>query len=121
MPAEIVGQHDVVPEKPKKYERKIEKIAVNVLQDKGKRRFALVVSFGGLAHGTSRRIKEKCAVISFAVVVARGAKPEGSGEDEQCGREFPPMMLRINERRIERRQIGPPFEICIFKGTPRRI
>jgi len=121
MAAEIVGEHGVVPEKPKKYERQIEKIAVNVLEDKGKRRFALVAASGRLADGTSRWIEKKRAVIRFAVVVARGAKPEGSGEDEQGRREFPPVMLRINERRIERRKIGPPFEVRIFKGAPRRI
>src|SRR5579872_2253597 len=121
MAIEIVGEHGVVPEKSKEHEREIEKVAVNILQNERKLRFALVFAFGRLAHGASRWIEEKRAVISLAVVVAGGAKTERAGEDEQRGRKSPPVMLRIDERRIERRKVWPPLEIRALESTQRGI
>src|ERR1700676_2707834 len=117
MAVEIVSEHGVIPEKPKKYKRKIEKIPVNILQDERKCRFALVFPFGRLADGASRRIEKKCPVISLPIVVAGGAKTQRACKNEQRGRKLPPMVLRIDKWRIERRQVRPPFEIRIFKGA----
>src|SRR5579862_9629975 len=44
MTVEIVGEHDVIPEKTKEHEREIEKVAVNVLQDERKRGLTFVLA-----------------------------------------------------------------------------
>ena len=62
-------------------EREVEKVAVEVLKDEWKRGFAAVLAPASLAHRTSRRIKEKRAVIGFAVIVAGSAKPEWAAEN----------------------------------------
>src|SRR5580693_3888885 len=118
---EVEGDDGVVPEKQDEHDRQVKKIAVNILQDKRKLRFPLILAIGRFTHSACRRIEKKRAVVSFAVVIARSAKPERSREDEQCRRKFPPMMQRIDQRRIKRGKIRPPFIKFAFKCTQRGV
>src|ERR1700688_4927522 len=64
----------VMPQKNQEKNREIKKIAMHILQDKWKDRFAAIFAVGGLSHGAARRTEKKCAIVSFAVVVTGGAK-----------------------------------------------
>src|SRR5208282_1362587 len=121
MAVEIEGLDSVMPEKQDEHDREVKEIAMNVLQDKGKPGLALILAFGRLADRASRRIEKKSPVIRFSVVVAGGTKTERPGEDQQRRRKFPPMMQRIDQRRIKRRKIGAPLVKLPFKGAKRGI
>src|SRR5438876_9936715 len=72
--AEEEGFGGVVPEEAEKNNREIEEVAMNVLQDERERRFtAIVFADRRFADSAGGRIKKKGAIVSFAVVVARGA------------------------------------------------
>src|SRR5580698_546471 len=105
MPIEVESLYNVVPEKQNEHDCDVEKIAVKVLKDEGKLCFTLIFAFGRLTDGTRRRIEKKRPVVSFAVVIAGGAKPEGPGKNEQRRRKFPPMMQGIDQRRIKRGEV----------------
>src|SRR4029077_3605440 len=121
MAIEIVGERGVVPEKSKEHEREVEEIPVKILEDKRKSRFALVAAFGRFTDGASGRIEKKRAIVGFAVVVAGCAKTKRSSQDEQRGRELPPMMMGIDKRRIKRRKIRPPIEIRVLESAQRGV
>src|SRR6266481_1125887 len=88
----------VVPKKNDEQNREIEKVAMDILEDERKRGFPAIIAAGRLANGTSGRIEEKRAVVRFAVIVAGRAKAERSSENQQCRREWPPVMLRVDQR-----------------------
>src|ERR1700674_1690047 len=90
---------------------------MKVLQDKRKARFAAIAMWSRLTHRTGRRIEKEGAVISFAVVVASRPKAERCAQDQNRRRKGPPAMMRINERRIERRKVRAPLVISAFKGA----
>src|SRR5271168_2505845 len=100
--------HSVVPKKGEEENRQVEKIAMQVLQDKRKFRFARIGALA-LANAAGGRIEEKGAVISLAVVVAGGAKAQRSGENQKSGRKRPPMMEWVNQRRIEGGKVRSPL------------
>jgi len=118
---EIEGYDGVVPEEQDEDDRNIEEIAVKILENEGKSCLALVIAFRWLANGAGRRIEQKGPIESLAVVVAGGAKAEWTSKDEERRRDRPPMMQRVNERRIEGRQIGPPLVELSFKGAQRGV
>src|SRR5450432_2797888 len=94
---------------------------MHILQDKRKRGLAAIFAFGGLAHGAGRRIEKKSAIVRFAVVVAGGAKPERAGEHQQSGRKRPPVMLRIDQRRIKGRKVRAPAVKSTFESAQRGV
>src|SRR5258707_9244590 len=96
--AEEKGTEGVVPEKRDKENREIEKIAMDILQDKGKRGLAAILAAREFANRAGRGIKKESSVIGFAIVVARSTKAERPGEDQERGRQFPPAVFRIDER-----------------------
>src|SRR5580692_11765193 len=118
---EVEGHEGIVPKKQDEHDRQIEKISVDILQDERKLRLPVVFAVGRFTHGASGRIEKKRAGVSFAVVVARSAKPERPREDEQRRRKFPPMMQRIDQRRIKWGKVRPPFIKFAFKGAQRGI
>src|SRR5580658_1075242 len=118
---EVEGHDSVVPKKQDEHNCEVEKIAVNILQDERKFRFAPIFAIGRFTDGARRRIEKKRAVVSFAVVIAGSAKPERARENEQRRRKFPPMMQRIDERRIKWGEIRPPFIKLAFKGAQRGV
>jgi len=73
----------VVPQKQQKQDRQVQEIAMNVLQNKRKRRFALVAALSAFAYPARRWIEEKCPVVRFAIVVASRAKSQRSRENQQ--------------------------------------
>src|SRR6185437_4755916 len=79
------------------------------------------IAVSGLADGTGRRIEKKRAVIRFAVVVARRAKSQRPAQNQYRRRKRPPVMLRINQRRIKRREVRSPFVEMPLERTERRI
>src|SRR6266436_8168360 len=111
------GANGVVPEKNDEQNRKVEEIAMDILEDKRKCCFAAIVAARGFADGAGGRVQEKRAVVGFAVVVARGAKAQRANKNEQRRREWPPVMQGIDERRIKRREVRAPLVILAFKGA----
>src|SRR6266478_1000127 len=77
------GADGVVPKENDEKNSKIEKIPMDVLQDERKRSFPAIIAPRKFANRASGRIQENRPVISFAVVVASGAKAEGTGEDQE--------------------------------------
>src|SRR6267143_929328 len=77
--------------------------------------FAAVVAARKFTDGAGRGIPEKRAVLGFAVVIARCSKAEGARKDQKRRRKSPPVVPRIDERRIERREIRAPGIELIFK------
>src|SRR6266436_384731 len=109
---------------------------MDILQDERKSGFAsivatrefatieakpLLVATREFADCAGGGIEKESAVIGFAVVVARGAKPQRASKNQESRWEWPPMMLRVNERRIERREIRSPRIVGILEGTKRRV
>src|SRR5437016_12693264 len=83
----------VVPENDQKDDRDIKKIAMEILQDKRKARFANVAIRMRLANGASGRIQKEGAVISFAIVIAGRAKTERRPQNQHRRRQRPPLGL----------------------------
>src|SRR5258708_36209557 len=88
----------VMPQKQNEQNSQIQKVAVNILQDERKRRFALVLTLAAFAHGASRWIEKKGAVVSFAVVVASSPKSQRPSENQERRRKLPPAMSLTNQR-----------------------
>src|ERR1700749_520701 len=65
----------VFPQEREKNDREIQRVAMKVLQDERKLRFAAVRA-PRLTDSACRRIGEKRAIVRFAVVVAGGAKTQ---------------------------------------------
>ena len=93
---------------------------MDVLQDQWKFCFA-AIAVSWLADRACRRIKKKCTVIRFAVVIARGAKSQRPAQNQYRRRKRPPVMLGINQRRIKRREVRSPFVEMALERTERRI
>src|ERR1700722_6831806 len=121
LPVEEKTFDRVVPQKNQENNREIKKIAVHILQNKRKRRFAAIFAAGGLAHGARGRIEKKCAIVRFAVVVAGGAKSQRPRQHQKRGRKRPPVMLRIDERGIKRRKIRSPRIVSAFESPQRGV
>src|SRR5215472_3718124 len=121
LPAEGKRTNGVVPEKAKKKNRQIEKVAMNILQDERKRSFAAILAVGRFADGARGRIEKKRAVVSFAVVITGSSKTQRSEKNEQSGGKRPPMVPRIDERRIEGRKVRPPGVVSPFERAQRRV
>src|SRR5262245_31707804 len=68
-----------------------------------------------LANGAGRRVQEERAVVGLAIVVAGDAESERTRQDQQGGRECPPAVAWIDERRIERREVGPPLVVSTLE------
>src|SRR5579863_5605003 len=100
MAVEKEGFHGIVPKKQDEHDCKIEKITMNILENERKRRLAGIFA-PRFANRASRRIKQKSPIQGFSIVVASSAKAERPRKDQQRGRKFPPVMQRIDERRIE--------------------
>src|ERR671918_2785883 len=61
-------------------ERRIEEVAVNVLEDQREARLTRIAAVR-LGYGARRRREPERAVVGLAVVVARKPKPEGERKD----------------------------------------
>src|SRR6266446_8299607 len=80
--SEEEGADRVVPKENDEKHGEIEKIAMDILKDEGKRSFATIIAPRRLGNRTGGRVQEKRPVVSFAVVVARGAKAQGASKDQ---------------------------------------
>src|SRR5260370_32972379 len=94
---------------------------MGVLKGVGKSCFGAIIPARRFTNGAGRGIEEKRAVVGFAVVVARSAKAQRASKNQERRGEWPPVMLRVDERRIERRQIRSPGIVGIFEGAKRGI
>src|SRR5262249_15015094 len=93
-----------------------EKVSMQILEDEREARLAAVAVRMRLAHGARRRIEKERTVVGLAVVVAGGAKAQRRPQDQDRRRERPPM--RLDERRIKRREVWTPLIIGALKGSP---
>jgi hypothetical protein len=107
----------VMPQEAEEDERGIEKVAMDILQDERKFGFAAVFAAGGFIDGTSRGIEKECTVVGFAVVVAGGAEAEWEDEDKKRGGELPPLVVGVDERGIEGREVRSPFVVLALEGA----
>src|ERR1700680_498953 len=94
---------------------------MKVLKNKRKHSLSSVSVLAALADRTGGRIEEKSPVIRLSVVVARDSKAQRPNQNQQRGRERPPPMMRVNQRRIKGRKIRPPLVIRPFEGPQSRI
>src|SRR5215831_2745837 len=76
LPVEEKRTNGVVPEKAKKKNRQIEKVAMDILQNKRKCGLAAVFAVRKFADRTGGRIEKKRAVVIFTVVITRSTKTE---------------------------------------------
>src|SRR5258708_3287411 len=93
----------VVPKETDEKNREVEEVAMDILKNEGKSRFAAIIPARRFTDGAGGGIEEKRAVVRFAVVVARSAKAQRASKNQERGREWPPAMLRVDERRVEGR------------------
>ena len=107
----------VAPKENEEDEAHIKEEAMQILKNKGKHSLSSVAAFSAFTYGTGRRIEKESTVVSFPVVVARDAKAQRPNQNQQCRREWPPPMVRVNQRRIKGRKIRPPLVIRPFEGT----
>src|SRR6266403_2038752 len=115
------GVNGVVPKKNDEQNREVKEIAMDILEDERKSGFAAIVAARRFTDRAGGGIEEKGAIERLAVVVAGGAKAEGASKDQNGGREGPPMMIGIDERRIERRKVGTPRVELPLKGAKRGV
>src|ERR1700676_5100582 len=108
LPIEEKSFDRVMPQENQEKNRKIKKIAMHILQDKWKGRFAAIFAVGRLAHGARGRVEKKCGIVRLAVVVTGAAKSQRTRQHQKRGRKRPPVMLRIDEWGIKRRKIRSP-------------
>src|SRR5690242_16473137 len=64
------GPESVIPEEAQEYDRAIEKVAMEVLQDEREFRFAAIVAVRALTHGARGWVHEERAVEGLAIVIA---------------------------------------------------
>ncbi len=83
MTAEEERPNRVMPKEGDEEDRKIKKVAMDVLQDKGKCRLAAILAVRRFPDRAGRWIEEKRAVVGFAVVVARSAKAQRAGKNQE--------------------------------------
>src|ERR1051325_10999779 len=112
------GLHDVVRQNEDKNHRGVHREAMQVLQNEGKPGLAVVV-VAWLADGTGDWVEEERAVVRLAVVVARRPEREREDEDQKRGRQRPP--VRLDQRRIKRREVGAPLEVVADPCRPGRV
>src|SRR5207244_9500778 len=72
-----------------------------------------------LAHRARDGVEEERPIVGLAVVVARHAEAEREDEDEERRGERPPG--RLDERRVEGREVGPPLIVRPGPRRPRRV
>src|SRR5438094_5831801 len=112
------GDEDVVGENEDEDHRRVHGIAVQVL--KSERKLGLTfVSVSGLADATGDGIEEKRPVVGFAIVVAGGAEGAGENQNQKGGRKRPPR--RLDQRRVERREVRSPFVVAVDPRGPCRV
>src|SRR5258708_39110872 len=89
----------VAPKKEQKDKPHIQKVAMEILQNKRKRSLAPVAMLPALADSTGGRIEEESPVIRLPVVVASDPESHGPNQNKKRRRERPPAMMGINKRR----------------------
>lgn len=115
------GAYRVVPKEGDEKDCDVEKVAVKILENERKARLAAIFAIARFANGATGRIGEKCAIVGFAVVVARHTETERAGQNQNCRRKWPPMMIGINQGGIKGRKVGINPEEFAFKGAPRGV
>lgn len=117
------GANGVIPEDDKEDDCRIKKIAMDVLQNKRKSCLATIVAVRAFTDGASRGIEKEGAIVSLAVVIAGHAEAKRKNEDQQCRGEpdRQPVMLAVNQRRVEGRKVRVSPEEVSCKGAPRGI
>src|SRR6266478_1469787 len=73
----------VVPQERYEEDRKIKKVAMNVLQNKGECRLAAIFAVRRFPDRAGRGIEEKRAVVGLAIVVARSAKTQRASKKQE--------------------------------------
>src|SRR6266404_1062526 len=113
------GVNGVVPKKNDEQNREVKEIAMDILEDERKSGFAAIVTAGRFTDGTGGWVPEECAVVGFAIVITCCSKSQGGNENQQGGRKpsRQPVMLRIDKRRIKRREVRAPLVILAFEGA----
>src|SRR5438034_5265001 len=81
---------------------------MQILQDEGKCRLAAIRS-AALADHTGRGVEKERAIIGLPVVVAGHAESQRAAQNQQRGRKQPPMVMGVDQRRIKRGEVWPPF------------
>src|SRR2546429_562126 len=89
--------------------------AMQILQDEGKCRLAAIRS-AALADHTGRGVEKERAIIGLPVVVAGHAESQRAAQNQQRGRKQPPMVMGVDQRRIKRGEVWPPFVETALKG-----
>src|ERR1700756_655144 len=108
LPVKVESLKHVFPQEKQEQHRQVQKISMDILENERKSRFALVVPIP-FAYRTSRRVQEKRAIVGFAVVIAGSPEAQWPAQYQQCWRKLPPMMMLINQRRIEWREVRSPL------------
>ena len=117
----IESKYGVIPEKAEKQNREVEKIAMQVLQNERKRRLAAILAARRLADRAGGWIEKKRAVVGFAIVITSRAKTERAAENQDGRGKRPPMVLRVDQGGIERRDIRSPFVEFPFERPERGV
>src|SRR5262245_21879167 len=97
------GIDDVGRQQDEKDEREVEKIAMQILEQKQVRLAAIVVATR-LTDGAGGWIEKEGAIVGLAIVVAGHTKAAGSREDQKRGRNPLRQPGDDDERREERRE-----------------
>src|SRR5262249_49657341 len=66
-------------------------------------------------------VQKERAIVSLPVVVTGHAEAKRNAQNQQGWRERPPMVMRIDQRRIKRREIRAPLIEFAFEGAKRGI
>src|SRR5882762_5234922 len=106
----------IVPKKAEEDDRRVEEVSVKVLKNERECGLAAILARAGLPDRTGGWIQKECAIVRFPIVVAGGPESQRPHQNQQRRRKWPPPVMRINQRRIKRREIRSPFVKFPFEG-----
>src|SRR3979490_400722 len=94
---------------------------MEVLQNEGKASLTSVRPPASLAYREGGGMQKKRPIVRLPIVVAGCAEPERAGEDQECRGRPPPVVIRVDQRRIKRREIRSPGIELSFEGPERGV
>src|SRR5260370_7409162 len=92
----------VVPKESDKDNREIKKVAMDVLQDEGKRSLAAILPVRKFSNRTRRGIEEERAVVGFAAVVALRSKTQRPAKHQPPPPTCPPLIFPTHTLPLQR-------------------
>ena len=121
LPVKEESADRVVPQKSQKNNRQIQEIAVHILQNERETWSRRDTCDCAVRRPRRPADQEKTPGNMLCGSNSRWREIPAARQNQKRGRKWPPVMLRIDQRRIKRRKIRSPGIVCAFEGPQRRV